>query len=85
MAESDVAKVLSAQSNIAVFQLPTRNYPGSVVQGDSLYSLFPDAIDLLEELKSQPDSEAFHAAYSIAERLEDQLRHYCNRPGSPHL
>jgi len=56
--------------------MPNREYPGAVVQGDSLYSLFSDALDIVEELKADPDSEAFHAAFSFTERLEDRLRHY---------
>ena len=76
MPETEYAKILSSQSNVAVVQMPSRHYPGSVVQGDSLTSLLSDTLDVLEELKGQPDSEAFHAAFSVAERLEERLQHY---------
>ena len=76
MSEAVSAKVLSSLSNLAVVQLPTRLYPGSVIQGDSLFSLLSDTLNVLEELKDQPDSEAFHAALSVAERLEGRLAHY---------
>ena len=76
MAEAEYAKILSSQSNVAVVQLPSREYPGSVIQGDSLMSLLSDTLDVLEELKGRPDGEAFHAALSVAERLEDRLQHY---------
>lgn len=76
MAESESAKVLSSQSNVAVVQLPSRRYPGSVIQGDSLFSLLSDTLDVLDALKGQPDSEAFHTALSVAVRLEERLAHY---------
>jgi len=35
----DTAELLSAPENYAVVQLPGRNFPGVVMQGDSLHSL----------------------------------------------
>ena len=76
MAESELAKVLSSQPNVAVVQLPSRQYPGSVIQGDTLFSLLSDMLDILEELRDQPGSEAFHVAFSVAQSLEARLVHY---------
>jgi len=82
--ETKSIEVYSELNNSSVVRMPERQYPGVVIQGDSLFSLFSDSIDLLEELKEKPDSEAFHAAYSVAERLEGHLRHYievCEKHG----
>ena len=68
--------IYSEQSNFGVVRMPRREFPGAVIQGDSLYSLFSDAVDVVETLQSSPDSEAFHAAFSVAERLEERLRNY---------
>jgi len=69
-------EIYSELSNHGIVRMPGREYPGAVVQGDSLFSLFSDALDIVEELKDNSESDAFHAAFSVAERLEDRLRHY---------
>ncbi len=56
--------------------MPKRNYLGSVIQGDELFLLHGEAMDILEELKHNPGSYAFYKAYSVAKNLEDRLNHY---------
>jgi hypothetical protein len=69
-------EVYSDEDNNGVVRMPNRNYLGSVIQGDALFLLHGDAMDLLEELKHNPGSYAFYKAYSVAKSLEDRLNHY---------
>ena len=68
--------IFSEAVNNGVVRMPERNYLGSVIQGDTLFLLHGDAMDILEELKHNPGSYAFYKAYSIAKALEDRLEHY---------
>ena len=56
--------------------MPERRYLGSVIQGDALFLLHGEAMDMLEELKHNPGSYVFYKAHSIAKSLEDRLAHY---------
>lgn len=74
-------EVFSDSDNNTVVRMPERYYLGSVIQGDALFLLHGDAMDILEELKYNPGSYAFYKAYSVAKTLEDRLNHYidvCN-------
>lgn len=76
--------VFSDERNNAVVHLPETQYLGSVIQGDSLFLLHGDAMDILEELKHNPGSYGFFKAYSLAKSLEQRLQHYiatCNKHG----
>lgn len=68
--------VFSDESDNAVVHLPDTHYLGSVIQGDSLFLLHADAMDILEELKHNPGSYGFYKAYSVAKSLELRLEHY---------
>jgi hypothetical protein len=49
-------KLLSNQVNSPVIQLPYRNYPGVLIQGDSLFILYSRAESLRDMLKqNQPE------------------------------
>jgi len=69
-------EIFSDLANNGVVRMPERNYLGSVIQGDALFLLHGDTMDILEELKHNPGSYAFYKAYSIAKSLEDRLNHY---------
>lgn len=75
MKKTDI-EVFSNADNNGVVRMPERNYLGSVVQGDSLFLLHGEAMDILEELKHNPGSYVFYKAYSVAKSLEDRLSHY---------
>jgi len=75
MKKTDI-EVFSDAVNNGVVRMPERNYLGSVIQGDSLFLLHGEAMDILEELKHNPGSYAFYKAYSVAKSLEDRLTHY---------
>jgi len=68
--------VYSNASNNGVVRMPDRQYLGSVIQGDSLFLLHGEAMDILEELKHNPGSYGYFKAYSIAKSLEQRLEHY---------
>jgi hypothetical protein len=67
------AKILGQMSNIAVVQLPTRNFPGIVLQGDTV-STFLRAIDDIRNNCSDP--EAMAAADELDEKIRTALRFY---------
>ena len=68
--------VYSNARDNGVVAMPDRQYLGSVIQGDSLFLLHAEAMDILEELKHNPGSYAYSKAYSIAKNLEQRLEHY---------
>jgi len=69
-------EIYSEESDNGVVRMPGRRYLGSVMQGDSLFLLHAEAMDIVESLKYNPGNETFFAAYSIAKNLEDRLNHY---------
>jgi len=69
-------EVFSGAVNNSVIRMPERRYLGSVIQGDTLFLLHGEAMDILEELKHNPGSYAYYKAYSIAKNLESRLDHY---------
>lgn len=75
-------EIFSDERNNAVVRLPETRYLGSVIQGDSLFLLHADAMDILEELKHNTGSYVFYKAYEVAKNLELRLQHYittCNK------
>lgn len=56
--------------------MPSSHYLGSVIQGDSLFLLHGEAIDMIEELKHNPGSDSFYRAFRMAQNLEERLNHY---------
>lgn len=70
-------EVLNLQPNAAVVRCPGRRYPGIVVQGDTLHSLYLTAAGLsarLREFGASPDD--IGDARDIAARLEELVVHY---------
>src|SRR5262245_50549089 len=73
---SDTANILSHVPNSGVVQMPGRRFPGIVIQGDTLSSLFDSVRSLLAEFKTRRDRERYFGTLSFAEQLQDQLLHY---------
>ncbi len=71
-------EVYSRQSNSAVIKPPGRQFPGVVIQGDSLATLYGEALEVLRALRKSADEEAYYAALSLAETLEHHLTHYAD-------
>jgi hypothetical protein len=69
--------VLSEESNFAIVRMPGRNFPGCVVQGDSLCILYHRALDVLSRVKTtHSDSELIDDATELVEMLGGRLDHY---------
>jgi hypothetical protein len=62
-------KLLEAGSNFAVAQYSGRNYPGIVIQGDTLRIL----LDEIEELGDEVSSGDYEAVRNIVGGLHEQL------------
>jgi len=60
----------------AVIRLPDRNVLGSVIQGDTLFLLHAELIDVLEEHKHTPGSDLFYRIFQLAKGIEKRLEHY---------
>ncbi len=71
-------EIYSDASNHAIMKHPGRNFPGSLLQGDSLYILCQDLDILLSELKKSDYEEVEEIANDLRNRLWDRLNHYQN-------
>jgi len=60
----------------AVIRMPERNTLGSVMQGDTLFLLHADLMDILESHKHEADTELFYQIFLIAKNIEERLKHY---------
>jgi len=69
-------EVFSESKVGAVVRMPDRENMGSVMPIDSLFLLHGQAMDVLEELKHNPGSDVFYAAYNLAAELEERLEQY---------
>ena len=70
------AEILSNQTNCAVVQLPTRRFPGVVVQGDSLSGLVADLRTASEALGIGDLDEAQGWLAEVIDWLEDAKTTY---------
>lgn len=70
--------ILSELSNHAVIELPGREFPGSVIQGDSLSVLCAEAKAISLRLKdiACADEELLYIAQEHQEKLLGRLLHY---------
>lgn len=71
-------ELLSEAGNHAVVRMPGRQFPGSVIQGDSLFVLCDDARSLSLCLLQLgiTDEETLSLAQGLQEQLLDRLIHY---------
>ncbi|WP_375206654.1 DUF6959 family protein [Hyphococcus sp.] len=69
-----VVEILSDQTNAAVMRHPDRQFPGVLIQGDSLSGLCRDADELCELLGR--NSEHFEEANLLRNKLQSYLVHY---------
>lgn len=71
-------EVYAEDSNYGVVRMPGRNYPGAVIQGDSLRILWGTAREVVEGVRSgRPDDEEFLGAVEeLHNALLDRLLHY---------
>lgn len=74
--ESKTIEIYSELVDNAVVRMPDRKVLGSVMQGDSLFLLHADLMDILESHKHEPDTELFYQIFNLAKGLEQRLLHY---------
>jgi hypothetical protein len=70
----DQVEIYSDQTNAAVMRHPGRRFPGLLVQGDTLHSLFRRADLVCKEIEQ--DSPAFEEANDLRNTLQEYLSHY---------
>lgn len=79
-----MVELLSRPTNFAIVQLPERNYPGVVVQGDTLNGLVNQLIQMGTLLATNQLEELSQEIESTREQLLEALTHYesvCNARG----
>ena len=71
-------EVYSEASNHAVIRAAGRQFPGSLVQGDSLSQLFAEATEISERILALglKDEQLLYLAQEHQEKLLDRLLHY---------
>ncbi len=69
-------KLLSRATNFAVVQLPGRNFPGVVVQGDTLNSLVSSLVDMEGLLQAGDYAELAGEIEKLRAQLGEALAHY---------
>jgi predicted RNase H-like HicB family nuclease len=78
------ADLLTSGTNFAVVQLRGRNFPGVVVQGDSLSVLVAELRGILTLLEADDKAEAIDVTQQLFEHYSDVLQTYeftCKKHG----
>jgi hypothetical protein len=78
------AKLLTESSNYAVVQLPGRQYPGVVFQGDSIHALLAQVKNALDAARKYSDDELnaeLEDAVELLAGVENELKSVCEREG----
>jgi hypothetical protein len=70
---NDVAELLSSPSNFAVVQMPGRQFPGVVMQGDTLNAAILSLQSVRRELR---DDETVAELEIVLDQLVDARTHY---------
>ncbi len=82
--DKQTIEIYSELVDNAVIRMPKRQVLGSVIQGDTLFLLHSDLMDILESHKHEPDTELFYRIFQIARSTEQRLLHYikvCRKNG----
>jgi hypothetical protein len=69
-------EVYSQATNQAIVRIPSRRFPGLVIQGDTLSSLANSAASIYELAKKHADTELMEEACDLKDRFNDYLLHY---------
>ena len=73
---SDFAEVLSEPTNYAVVQLPGRQFPGVVFQGDTLHSLAHSLNELRQLARHLGNQDMNARLHEVCESLTQVVAHY---------
>jgi hypothetical protein len=80
---SESAKLLSKPTNYAVVQLPDRQFPGVVMQGDSLHALVRELGELLRLAEPYSNEELNMGLKDLHEQFQAVALH-CERVCDDH-
>lgn len=69
-------EILSDAVNYVVLKSPGRNFPGMVIQGDSLAKLYRCAAELCRLAEQSGDEDLRDEAAALSQELGDRLTHY---------
>ena len=71
-------EVYSHATNSCVVRMPERNFPGVVIQGDTLSTIYTRLLDLLENTEGKVEEDTFLGILELAEDIEAHLMNYKN-------
>lgn len=74
--KKEAVEIYSDETNIAVLRHPDRNYPGSLMQGDTLNALISDISEAIAEIEAGNYQDASEALGFIVQELTERLDHY---------
>lgn len=69
-------EVYSEDSNLGIVRMPSRRFPGCVVQGDSLYCLVQHAWRIHELARTTGNQDLIDETQALVESLTGRLNHY---------
>ena len=69
-------EIYSDASNVAVIRHPGRQFPGSLIQGDSLYILCSGINEAIRALDENDLEEARGCMTEVSDLLHGRLKHY---------
>ena len=69
-------EVFSETSNLAIVRMPGRNFPGCVIQGDSLSNLLNDVQKILLHAEVSGDAELIALTKDVFRAISGRLDHY---------
>ncbi len=73
---TEQVEIYSDASNHAVMRHPGRRFPGSLMQGDSLYALCTLADEACRLAKAEGRSRTFDELNELRNQLWERLNHY---------
>lgn len=76
MSDTQNFELLSDATNAVVARYVGRNFPGVLIQGDTLKNLFNDVEELREEISNGDLDSAIETADVLREKLHGFLIHY---------
>ena len=74
--KKELVEIYSDASNLAVMKHPGREFPGSLIQGDSLHSLIQEIKEAKEEIENGSINDASEILSGVIDLLEERLEHY---------
>lgn len=73
---TETVEICSDATNAAVMRHPERNFPGVLIQGDTLHSICSRVDDICASARSELGEETYLELNELRNHLWDLLRHY---------